>query len=99
MIETDRLILRQWTPADTPLFIQLNSDPAVMQYFPSIYTKEETEFFIQYCSQSITEKGWGFRAIEEKSTAQFIGMTGLNTVPGDLPISQSLDTEHRTGTQ
>ena len=91
MITTSRLILRQWKPEDTPGFIELNSDPTVMEYFSSTWDADETESFIKTCSQLIKSRGWGFWAVEKKQSAEFIGMVGLNKVPDDLPIEQPIE--------
>ena len=34
ILETDRLILREYVEIDAPAFFQLNSDPEVMRYLP-----------------------------------------------------------------
>ena len=34
IIQTERLILRQWREEDLEPFAALNSDPQVMEYFP-----------------------------------------------------------------
>ena len=91
MITTSRLILRQWKPEDTLAFIDLNSDPTVMEYFLSTWDAEETESFINTCSQLIASRGGGFWAVEKKFSSEFIGMVGLNNVPDDLPIKQSVE--------
>ena len=41
-IETQRLILREWVPADYEPYIALNADAKVMELFPSLKTREET---------------------------------------------------------
>ena len=91
MITTSRLILRQWKAEDTPAFIELNADSSVMEFFPSTWDADKTESFIKTCSQLIESRGWGFWAVEKKQSAQFIGMVGLNQVPDDLPIQQSIE--------
>ncbi len=80
-IETSRLILRQWTTADQEPFIQLNMDKEVMEFFPSIKTKEETLAQIERITNNITKYGYGFFAVERKDNGEFIGFTGL-THPG-----------------
>ena len=41
-IKTKRLILRPWREEDLESFAQLNADPRVMEYFPSVKTFEES---------------------------------------------------------
>ncbi|SEL68017.1 hypothetical protein SAMN05216500_104171 [Acinetobacter sp. DSM 11652] len=38
MIETERLILRQWQEADYSSFIKMGLDPDVMKYFHEVLT-------------------------------------------------------------
>ena len=42
MLETDRLILRQWSDNDLVPFSEINRNKEVMEHFPSILTHEET---------------------------------------------------------
>jgi len=80
-IETPRLILRHWQESDHEPFVQLNMDKDVMEFFPSIRTREETLLQIQRIIARIDESGYGFFAVERKDNHQFIGFTGL-THPG-----------------
>jgi RimJ/RimL family protein N-acetyltransferase len=80
-IETPRLILRQWTITDQEPFIQLNMDREVMEFFPSVKTKEETLAQIERIVNNINNYGYGFFAVERKDNREFIGFTGL-THPG-----------------
>lgn len=43
IIRTKRLILRPWQEEDLQPFAQLNGDPQVMEYFPSLLSKEESD--------------------------------------------------------
>ena len=40
VIKTERLILRPWQQEDLEPFAQLNSDPLVIEYFPSTLNRE-----------------------------------------------------------
>lgn len=77
-IETPRLILRQWKEADYDPFVQLNMDKDVMEFFPSVSTKEESVAQIVRATDHINEYGFGFFAVERKDNNHFIGFTGLN---------------------
>ncbi|MCW2486329.1 GNAT family N-acetyltransferase [Candidatus Symbiopectobacterium sp. NZEC127] len=78
MIETERLILRQWRDEDYPIFAQLNADPEVMRYFPELMSREESDAQAGRISRHIANKGWGFWAVELKSSGEFIGFIGLH---------------------
>jgi RimJ/RimL family protein N-acetyltransferase len=79
VLETPRLILRQFTLADAPLLVQLNSSPEVMKYLHEPLLESETQalhvlntiIFPQY------KNNLGRWAIHLKSTNEFIGWCGL----------------------
>ena len=90
-LESERLLLRQWTESDIPGFIRLNSDPEIMRYFPRTLTSAESTEFISIMSSIIAEKGWGFWAVESKFTNEFIGFVGLNSPRTILPFSPCVE--------
>jgi RimJ/RimL family protein N-acetyltransferase len=77
-LQTDRLILRSWRQADLTPFAALNADHRVMEYFPSVLTREESDFFAAKISQRIQENGFGLWAVEVRGGAPFIGFVGLS---------------------
>jgi [ribosomal protein S5]-alanine N-acetyltransferase len=76
-IETPRLILRQWQEGDHEPYIQLNADPEVMKFFPSVMAPVQTAAQIEKIAAYIDQHGYGFFAVERKDNRQFIGFTGL----------------------
>lgn len=80
IIRTDRLVLRQWTNADLEPFACLNADPKVMEYFPGLKTKEESDHSVSLMSAHIEKCGWGFWATSLAETGEFIGFIGLEDV-------------------
>lgn len=80
IIRTDRLVLRQWTSADLEPFASLNADPKVMEYFPGLKTKEESDHSVSLMSGHIEKCGWGFWAASLAETGEFIGFIGLEDV-------------------
>lgn len=90
-LETERLFLRQWQQSDYLPFAQLNADPMVMEYFPSILSASESNAMADKCTALIAEKGWGFWALELKSSGQFIGFTGLHTPMTELPFAPCVE--------
>lgn len=78
MIETERLILRQWQEIDLEPFAELNADPEVMRYFPAPLSREESDILVDRFKDIIAaNKDWGFWAIELKATKEFVGTVGL----------------------
>ncbi len=83
-IATSRLSLRSWTESDSEEFAKINSDPAVMQYFPSVYSRERSDEMMQLCNQEIVQFGFSFWALERKDTGALIGFTGLHNFNAEL---------------
>ncbi|WP_289856864.1 GNAT family N-acetyltransferase [uncultured Muribaculum sp.] len=90
-LETERLVLRQWKPADLPLFIEMNKDKEVMRYFPSTLTDVETIQFYERIVAEFEQKGYGLFAIELKCNGKFIGYTGLHEFDFDVPFSPGVE--------
>lgn len=89
--ETERLRLRQWQTDDRDPFAQLNADLKVMEYFPAILTRAESDKMVDRCYTSIAERGWGLWAVETKDTRQFIGYVGLHIPAPELPFSPCIE--------
>ncbi|UCV14831.1 GNAT family N-acetyltransferase [Quatrionicoccus australiensis] len=89
--ETERLRLRQWLPADREPFAALNSDSKVMEFFPTLLTRAESDAIANRCQSLIEERGWGFWAAECKATQEFIGFVGLHTPSAELPFSPCVE--------
>jgi RimJ/RimL family protein N-acetyltransferase len=77
ILETQRLILRQWQEADRDPFFEMNRDGEVMRYFPEVQTRAQSDGFVDRAMAFIDAHGWGLFALEEKSQNRFIGFTGL----------------------
>lgn len=77
ILSTKRLILRQWTAADLQPFITMNSDPDVMRYFPAPLAAPETAAMVERIKAHFQQHKFGLFAVEHKTTAAFMGFTGL----------------------
>ena len=75
-LETDRLVLRQFTEADAELLFELDSDPEVMRYIgKTVYTVEEQrerlhDRIFPHYARHAARGGW---AALEKPALDFIG--------------------------
>lgn len=87
ILETDRLILRNWQDTDRDLFREINSDAKVMEFFPFRRTHEEADEMMVLIRQLIENTGLCFFALELKETQEPIGFCGLSDamLPGILP--------------
>ncbi len=87
VLETERLLLRQWQKRDLKPFAELTADPLVMQHFPSVLTRYESDELVKKLQNHISEHGWGFWAVELKSIGECIGLVGIIHQSGDMPHS------------
>ncbi|OGK04802.1 MAG: GNAT family N-acetyltransferase [Candidatus Riflebacteria bacterium GWC2_50_8] len=90
-IETDRLLLRQWRAEDRLPFSEMNADPEVMKYFPTLLTREQSDLLADRCQAFIEEHGWGLWAVETRTEGLFIGFVGLSIPVADLPFNPCVE--------
>ena len=76
-LRTDRLLLREWRDEDRSPFAALNADPRVMEHFPAVLSREESDAFID-AIRSGWARGFGLWAVEESASRQFIGYVGFS---------------------
>jgi RimJ/RimL family protein N-acetyltransferase len=84
VIETERVLLRQWRPADAEPFAALNADPEVARYLRGPMTREDSDELIARIRAHWDEHGFGLYAMEVKDTGSFAGFAGL-AIPSFLP--------------
>lgn len=74
LFETERLSVRQYTPADQENFYLLNSDKEVMRYIRPVKNREKTnQFFEEVLDYSRENPGKGRMAVMERSSGDFVG--------------------------
>lgn len=99
-LATARLRLRSWSLADAAPFAELNADPRVMEHFPSVLTRAESDAAMASISAELTTRGYGLWAVEVVGGSSFIGFVGLHRI--DFPahftpaveIGWRLDAQH-----
>lgn len=77
IIETKRLILREWEDKDIELFARINQDPQVLEFLPGPLSKEESSSWVNKINESCKENEFGLWAATLK-TGELIGYIGLN---------------------
>lgn len=77
VIETSRLILRQWRTEDRLHFADMNADPEVMEHFVSTLDREASDAMADLGEKHLRDHGWGLWATEVKDGPAFIGFIGL----------------------
>jgi ribosomal-protein-alanine N-acetyltransferase len=76
-IETERLVLRRWTDQDSDGFARLNADPEVMEHFPGVLTREESDDMLARMERHFEEFGYGLWAVDTRWNPRLIGFCGL----------------------
>ncbi len=74
---TPRLRLRAWTDDDRGPFAALNADPRVMEFFPSVLSRLESDALAVRIAAHIDTLGWGLWAVEVPGATAFAGYVGL----------------------
>ena len=74
-IRTSRLVLRRWREQDREPFAALNADPVVMEHFPQVLTREESDELVDRIEAHFAEHGYGLWAVEH--AGRLLGFTGL----------------------
>jgi RimJ/RimL family protein N-acetyltransferase len=77
MIETPRLILRPWRESDREPFARMNADARVMEFFPAMLSREESDALVGRAMAHLDRHGFGPLAAELRDTGEFIGFIGL----------------------
>ncbi|MCU7873804.1 MAG: GNAT family N-acetyltransferase [Candidatus Thiodiazotropha sp. (ex Lucinoma borealis)] len=96
-LKTNRLKLRQWKESDLLPFAKMNADPAVMEYYPSILSEDESNEMAKILKGYISDRCWGFWAVEIIEEKKFIGFVGLHKPTYDLPVKNCVEVGWRLG--
>ena len=88
---TERLLLRRWRPEDRAPFAALNADPEVMEHFPALLTRRESDALADRIGAQMDRAGWGLWALEVRATGAFIGFTGLARPGFEAPFMPAIE--------
>jgi RimJ/RimL family protein N-acetyltransferase len=95
MLTTARLRLRQWRDEDLEPYAELNADPRVREFFPSLQTRQESADSIQFIRDHWQRRGFGLWAVEVIGGAPFIGFIGLSVPSFDAPFMPCVELGYR----
>jgi RimJ/RimL family protein N-acetyltransferase len=90
-VRTDRLLLRDWRDEDLVPFARLNADPQVMEYFPSLLTRGESDSMVARLRSKWVERGFGLWAMELPGVAPFAGFVGLSVPSFTAPFTPCVE--------
>lgn len=86
VLETPRLILRDFTAADADALARVISDPETMRYYPMSFDRAAVEQWIARNQRRYEVSGHGLWAMDLKATGEMIGDCGITL--------QEVDGEH-----
>jgi RimJ/RimL family protein N-acetyltransferase len=86
-IDTDRLVLRDWRESDLSPWAALNADPEVREHLGPPLTAEQAAASVRGFQDGLDRNGFGFWAVEVRSSSEFIGFTGLDPVDDGMPFT------------
>lgn len=93
MIETERLILRQMTQADTDELLLIFSDPEAMKYFSVVFDRPRMEKWVADNLDHQKEHGFSLLSVVLKESGELVGDCGLetDTIEGELTVGLGFD--------
>lgn len=91
MIATPRLLLRPWRDSDREPFAAMCADPEVMEFFPSLLSREESDDAIDLIEAHRRQHGFTFFAAEWVGKAPFIGFVGIAHVLFEAPFTPAIE--------
>ena len=94
MIETERLILRDWGEGDIEPFLRHTNTPVVMRWLGGVKSEAERDEPIRRIMRWQEERGFTFWIVERKADGALLGFCGIKIA--DTPGSP-IEGEHEIG--
>ena len=90
-LRTTRLWMRRWRAEDREPFARLNADPQVMEYFPALLSREESDERVERIEAHFQQHGFGLWAVELTEMESFVGFIGLSILRPDMPCAPGVE--------
>jgi RimJ/RimL family protein N-acetyltransferase len=99
ILETDRLLLREFVEEDAEAFFELNSDPEVVRFVPDkplLSVEQARQLLVDHPISDYRKHGFGRGACILKSTGEQIGFAGLKYLEelGEVDVAYRLLPRH-----
>jgi RimJ/RimL family protein N-acetyltransferase len=91
VLQTARLILRRWRPDDRAPFAAMNADPRVMEHFPGVLTREESNARVDRIEAHFQKHGFAQWAVEIPGVAPLAGFIGLSVPPFEASFTPCIE--------
>ncbi|MFL5725788.1 MAG: GNAT family N-acetyltransferase [Chloroflexota bacterium] len=98
-LTTARLLLREWSKEDLEPFAALNADPRVMEHFPSVLTRDESDALVRRIEVRWSDDGLGLWAVERHEDGRFLGFTGLTPPSFEASFTPCVEIGWRFGVE
>ncbi len=98
-LRTERLYLRRWKPSDRLILARLNSDPRVMEYFPGLLSREESDAMADRIEAHFEQHGFGLWALEIPEVCPFAGFVGLSIPRFEAAFTPCIEIGWRLGAE
>ncbi len=86
ILETERLLLREYTEGDFDALYPILSDPVTMQHYPKPYDECGVRRWLSWSLENYEKHGFGWWAIILKESGELIGDAGITmqSIDGEL---------------
>ena len=81
ILETERLVLRELTPADFPALCRILQDEETMYAYEGAFSDDEAREWLERQLERYRRWGFGLWAVDLKETGEMIGQCGLTMQP------------------
>jgi RimJ/RimL family protein N-acetyltransferase len=69
----------------------MNADARVMEFYPGVFTPEQTKAMVEKIESSFEAKGFGLWALETLATKEFIGYVGFSEAQFESPFTPCIE--------
>jgi RimJ/RimL family protein N-acetyltransferase len=90
-LKTERLLLRRWRTEDREPFAALNGDPRVMEHFPAVLTRDQSDELALRMDRHFEEHDFGRWAVEIVGGTPFAGFIGLSIPQFEAPFAPCVE--------
>jgi RimJ/RimL family protein N-acetyltransferase len=90
VIETPRLMLREFQPRDADALARVISDPETMRFYPAPFDRAGVEGWISRNIHRYEKNGHGLWALDLKATGEMIGDCGITLQEVDGEFLQEI---------
>jgi len=86
LIETERLILRNWREEDLEPYCAMMLDEQVSDWLGGPFTRKDIKARVERYRTSLQESGLGLYAVVRRDDGRLLGHCGVMPIPPDLPL-------------